>query len=274
MGRNPQIKAMTQMIAKFEDRALIALQGPDAASWLQGLVTSNLEGMAPGELRHTAFLTPQGRLLADFMVLATPDGLVLDVAASQRDDLIQRLGMYRLRARVALAPLDGDIFALWGEGSEVEAPCDPRLGALGRRLIAPTHPPEVTATARDYHSHRRSLGVAETIADALPDNIYPIEANFDLLNGVDFHKGCFVGQETTSRMKRRGTVKSRILPFAGQATPGAAIMNGDLRAGEVLACDREVGLGLFRLDRLDGALASDGHCITATIPDWMRAYLP
>ena len=127
---------------------------------------------------------------------------------------------------------------------------------------------------QDYHRRRRRLGVAETAADALPDNIYPIEASFDLLNGVDFHKGCFVGQETTSRMKRRGTVKSRILPFTGTAARGATIMNADLRTGEVLAFEDGEGLGLFRLDRLEGQLDCEGHCISATIPDWMMTNLP
>lgn len=262
------------MTAHLPDRALISLQGPDAAEWLQGLVTQNMLDLGPDELRHTSILTPQGKLLADFLVGAVEGGLLLDVAASARDGLIARLGMYRLRAQVTLSPMAGDVYALWGDEAQPGL-CDPRMGAIGRRLLAPATPPVTNASLADYIRHRRALGVAEAAADGLADKVYPIEANYDLLNGIDFRKGCFVGQETTSRMKRRGTVKSRILPFtAADVAAGDEVLNGTLRAGEVLAAADGVGLGLFRLDRLDGELSVHEHGLEVTIPNWIEATPP
>jgi hypothetical protein len=130
----------------------------------------------------------------------------------------------------------------------------------------------VGATEEDWQAHRLVVGVPDPAADAPSDKIYPIEANFDLLNGIDFQKGCFVGQETTSRMKRRGSIKNRMLPIAFDGPPppfGAEVLNGELRAGEVLSGRDGGAMAAVRLDRLDGDLTVDGRAVKIRRPVWM-----
>ena len=150
---------------------------------------------------------------------------------------------------------------------------DPRLKALGLRGYGKDAPATLSPTNEaTYNAHRLSLGVPDPARDAEPDKTYPIEANFDLLNGIDFKKGCFVGQETTSRMKRRGQIKTRMLPirFDGHAPEqGQEILNADLRAGTVLTAQTGRAMALLRLDRLDGALSVNGQPVSVAWPDWM-----
>ena len=266
---------MTHLSTVLPDRALIAIRGADAENWLQGLVTQSVAGLEAGSLRHTALLSPQGKVLADGFVTSGADGLVLDVDAELRASLIARLSLYRLRAQVDLAAVDGGVTVGWGGPAPAGAHPDPRLAEIGWRALVPVAAPGGAVPA-DYIRHRRSLGVAEIAADGLAERIYAVEANFDLLNGVDFHKGCFIGQEITSRMYRRGGAKSRILPFAssGKARPGDDVLNGDLRAGEVVACADGIGLALVRLDRSAGGLSVGGEDIVMSPPTWMSAASP
>jgi folate-binding protein YgfZ len=255
-------------IAPLISRAVIAVTGPDAKGFLNGLLTQEIETLADGELRFSGLLTPQGRLLYDLFALGTPDGVLLDVPAEHRDAIITRLTMYKLRAKAELTAVDLTVFAAW----PAEGYADPRLSALGSRLY--TRDLETTATEDDYDAHRLALGVPGP-ADWGTDKTYPIEANFDLLNGVDFKKGCFVGQETTSRMKRRGTIKNRMLPitFDGPApAQGAEVLAGELRAGEVLSGRDGRVMALLRLDRIAGAaLTVDGRTVTVDWPEWVPA---
>lgn len=274
-----QTKPMTHHAhyAPLTSRAVIALDGPDWRPFLQGLLTQDVEGQEPGTLRFGGLLTPQGRLLYDLFILAGEEGCLLDVAASQRDALIQRLSLYRLRAKVTITPSPLTVSALWDEGPlmvpEGFQP-DPRLIALGYRgygVQAPDGAIQVTET--DYQTHRLSLGVPDPTLDAPTDTTYPIEANFDLLGGIDFKKGCFVGQETTSRMKRRGTIKTRMMPirFDGAAPAfGTEILKGDLRAGTVLTGQEGRAMASVRLDRLDGSLTVEGRSVTIDWPNWME----
>lgn len=266
---------MTRFAAQLDDRALVSVTGRDALSWLEGLVTQSLADMAPGGLRHAALLSPQGRLLADMLVQRSEDGLLLDVDAAGAEGLVARLGLYRLRADVRLEILTAPVHAVWGDGAGggAGAPADPRLADLGERWLGQAPPQPLNASLADYVRHRRRLGVAETAADGLSDRIYVTEANLDLLNGVDFHKGCYVGQETTSRMKRRNGIRSRILPVtvaAGQdLTAGDEVLKGDLRAGEVLAAADGAALALIRLDRLGALSTADGRSVAVALPAWM-----
>ena len=267
-------------------RALIAVTGEDWRGFLQGQLTQDVETLEPGECRFGALLTPQGRLLFDMFIVGREDGCWLDVEASGRDALIQRLTMYKLRAKVGFealesagsnpAPAPNTVSALFPahpdesrdpSGGSAWAPAsagvsgvwvaDPRLKELGYRGYGAQAEGDEAA----YDLHRLALGVPGP-ADWGSDRTYPIEANFDLLNGIDFKKGCFVGQETTSRMKRRGAIKNRMLPIAfdGPAPPfGAEILNGERRAGEVLSGRDGVAMALLRLDRVDGDLTADGR---------------
>jgi folate-binding protein YgfZ len=285
-------------IARLPSRAVIAVAGPDARSFLNGLLTQEIETLAEGQLRFAGLLTPRGRLLYDLFVAATPDGVLLDVAAEHREAIISRLVMYKLRAKVELAASDLAVLAKFsahpGEcrdpdpkvesapdesGSrpspgraDEKAFADPRLPSLGQRIYADTLP--TTAAEDAYDAHRLALGVPGP-ADWGTDRTYPIEADFDLLNGIDFKKGCFVGQETTSRMKRRGTIKSRMLPIAFDGPPpafGTEVLAGELRAGEVLSGRDGRAMALLRLDRIASAdLTADGRTVTVDWPDWVPA---
>ena len=256
-------------IARLSSRALVCVAGPDARSFLHNLLTQDVETLAPGEARFGALLSPPGRLLFDLFLWGEPEAVVLDVAADRRGDLMRRLSLYRLRARVEIAEDDRPVLASWPEAAGGFAP-DPRLAALGGRRLGAG--PAEDAAETDYDAHRLALGVPDPAADGGHDRRYPIEADFDLLNGIDFQKGCFIGQETTSRMKRRGVIKNRMLPlvFDGPPpAPGAEVLNDELRAGEVLTGRDGAVMALLRLDRLDGDLTVDGRSVRVRRPDWL-----
>jgi folate-binding protein YgfZ len=278
---------MADSALRLSSRALIAIGGPDWRSFLQGLLTQDVESLAPGELRFAGLLTPQGKLLHDLFIVGRQDGCWLDVAAEHRDAIVQKLSMYRLRAKVEIAaddlvvgaiippahsreggnPSGGSAWTPAFAGVSGVVVVDPRLPALGWR----TYGVPANGDEADYDAHRLALGVPGP-ADWGVGESYPIEADFDLLGGIDFKKGCFVGQETTSRMKRRGQIRSRMLPldFDGAApAPGSEILAGDLRAGEVLSGKDGRAMALVRLDRIEGAdLTVDGRPVRAVTPDW------
>ena len=265
----------------LESRALIAVGGPDWRDFLQGLITQDVETLSPGEVRFGALLTPQGRLLYDMFVVGRPDGCWLDAPADHRAAILQRLTMYRLRAKVAIEADETAVSALFPADPSITVAGtrgwvrDPRLPALGWRGYGAEIPSGAgIADEAAYEGAALALGVPGT-ADWGTDTTYPIEANFDLLNGIDFQKGCFVGQETTSRMKRRGQVKSRMLPlvFDGPApAAGAEVLAGELRAGVVTSAGRGRAMALLRLDRALGqSLTVDGRPVRAAPPDWMTA---
>ena len=259
------------MIARLDSRALIRVAGPDARPFLHNLLTQDVETLAEGELRFGALLSPPGRLLFDLFLLGESEGVLLDVAVDRREALLQRLAMYKLRAQVTVEADERPVFACWPALADGFL-ADPRLPALGGRRYGGDVAPD--APEADWQAHRLALGVPDPAADALSDKTYPIEANFDLLNGIDFQKGCFVGQETTSRMKRRGAIRNRMLPLAFDGPPppfGAEVLNGDLRAGEVLTGIDGAAMALLRLDRLEGALTVDGLPVEVRRPGWFPA---
>ena len=291
----------TLTFAPLKSRSLIALAGPDWRGFLQGLITQDVETLAVGEARFGALLTPQGRLLYDLFVVGREDGCWLDVLAEHRTAILQRLMMYRLRAKVEIAADEtsvsilfpsahpregGDPNGLTSSPDSAWVPAfagtsgfvrDSRLPALGWRGYGASVPEGAAISdeaARDAEKLR--LGVPGP-ADWGSDKTYPIEANFDLLNGIDFKKGCFVGQETTSRMKRRGQIKSRMLPiaFEGPApAPGAEVLAGTLRAGVVTSSGEGRAIALLRLDRAEGQdLTVDGRPVRLERPAWFLAAL-
>ena len=266
---------MTAAFAELTSRALVGVTGPDWRVFLQGLLSNDVETLAPGQLRFAGLLTPQGRLLFDLFVIGGEDGCRLDVAAARAEALVERLSIYRLRAKVEIAPAHGVVCVLWGTDQDPEGwMADPRLPELGFRAVG--QPPPPGAAGLDEHAYdgfRLSLGAPDAARDTTPDKTYPIEADMDLLNGIDFKKGCFVGQETTSRMKRRGGVRSRMLPieFEGPPPPfGAEVLAGELRAGEVLTGREGRAMALLRLDRIEGAeLSVGGRPVRVRAPAWI-----
>lgn len=242
--------------------------GPDWRSFLQNILTCDVESLDGYEARFGALLTPQGRLLHDLFVTPIDGGALLDVQAEGRADLIRRLQMYRLRARVEIAADERPVAASLGLPALREgAVKDPRLETLGWRIYgAAGSQPETV-----YELHRLALGVPGP-TDWGTDRTYPLEADFDLLNGVDFQKGCFVGQETTSRMKRRAAVKNRMLPVdyqGDQIAPGTEVLAGALRTGEILSGAAGRSIALLRLDRIEGAdLVANGRKVAVVRPAW------
>jgi tRNA-modifying protein YgfZ len=264
------------VFAHLTSRALIAVSGADARPWLDNLLSNAVEGLKPGEVRAALLLTPQGKYLFDLFVIAPPadepqDILLLDVQAERREALIQRLTLYRLRSKVMVEPVDGAVWAAWGADPGDGWTADPRLLALGWRGSG--REAQVDAGEDAYDAHRLALGVPDPAKDCEPDKTFPLEADQDLLNAIDFHKGCYVGQETTSRMKRRSAVKTRMAPivFDGPApAPGTPVETAaGLRAGEVLSGRDGRALALLRLDRaVSGPLACSGHPVALDIPSW------
>ena len=265
---------MSASVARLARRALVRVSGPDRASFLQGLLTCEVEEIEPSALRFGALLTPQGKFLFDLFVAAEGDSLLLDVEAERRDAFVQRLSPYRLRAKVEIAPIDGGVWARWSSPMSCALPWrqDPRVASLGARAYGEA-PEAETASEDNYDAWRLAVGVPDPARDCEPDRSYPIEADFDLLHGIDFQKGCYVGQETTSRMKRRGEIRTRTVPivFDGAAPAmGSEILAGELRAGEVLTGRDGRALALVRLDRVQGAvLTVDGRRVHVDLPDWM-----
>ena len=279
---------MTDLVryADLPSRAVIALDGADWRSFLQGLITQDVETLAPGEIRFAALLTPQGRVLYDLFIVGTADGCLIDAADEFRDALIQKLTMYRLRAKVAITPSDLTVTAAWADDLSAGSPAssrhlyggwleDPRLPDLGLRGYGAEAPPQWHAADETaYFSHCLRLGIPSP-ADWGSDTTYPIEANFDLLNGIDFRKGCFVGQETTSRMKRRGIIKNRMAPitFSGPPPePGTEVLSGDLRAGVALSGEVGIAMSLLRIDRVDAGVLTiaDGRPSGVIWPAWLK----
>lgn len=258
---------MSEPIA-LTDRALVTVSGPDWREFLQGLISQDVGALAPGQLRYGLLLSPQGRILFDLFILGTDDGCVLDSPAAGRAALIQRLKIYKLRAKVDIVaderPVAAKLEGQAGDGWIV----DPRLPALGLRGYGV----EGGAGLDAYDAHRLALGVPGP-ADWGDDRLYALEADLDHLNAIDFHKGCFIGQETASRMKRRGQIKSRTLPvtFDGPApAPGSEVRAGEQRAGEILSGRDGRALALLRLDRIEGeALSVDGRAVAVERPGWL-----
>ena len=284
---------MTQAtFAHLPARAALALTGPDVVSFLQGLVSNDVSQVASGHAVYAALLTAQGKFLFDFFVAAYADGLVLDAEAARLDDLAKRLKIYKLRAKVTIERLpDQAIVAVWGDGADTVlglggiAYPDPRLAAAGVRLIAPAMFADTLrangftqATEEAYDSHRLSLGLPDGSRDMEVDKAILLECGFEELHGVDFQKGCYMGQELTARTKYRGLVKKRLLPVAIEGAappPGTPITLDGRDAGELRSVQGSAGIALIRLDAFDRSrieglpLMAGATPLAAWAPDWM-----
>ena len=282
--------------AILPDRAVIEVKGSDARSFLHGIVTNSMEKARDGGALHAGLLTPQGKLLFDFFIYAPrmPNGederFLIDCPKPLKDELIKRLTFYRLRAKVEIAGLSNhyNVAAIWQADA---APAlemvfqDPRLAALGWRAFLGKGA-ELnceTANAEAYHARRIALGVPEGGKDYHFGDIFPHEANFDQLNGVDFNKGCYVGQEVVSRMQHKTVVRKRIVPVAAaQDLPpfGTEIEVEGFAIGKMGSAAGRNGLALIRLDRAEKAISdnkaitADGVQLTLQKPDWAQFDMP
>lgn len=268
--------------AALPDRALLRVSGPDAVSFLNPLISSDV-ATRPGQAAYAALLTPQGKFLHDFLVYTgSADSLLIDVAAERRADLKRRLTMYRLRAKVELTDIENwQGHALFGSGHLPELPkeavffADPRLPALGWRLWLPADvAPPLTITGADaYDAHRIALGVPDGARDIEIDKGLLLENHFEALHGVDFKKGCYIGQELTARTKYRGLLKKQLYKVEGRAAlpaPGTPITaNGGQEVGQLRSVSGSMGLALLRLDAVTAQdLDAAGVALTAIRPDY------
>lgn len=243
------------------DRAVLRLSGPEARDFLQGLVTNDVRKLDAGPV-YAALLSPQGKYLFDFVLVPDGDDVLVDVKADRAAALGQRLAMYRLRAKVAIAPAGLGVAIGLGarpEGALVVA--DPRDAGLGWRAyvadpagfvagMAPLDPARIAAL-------RVALGVPETGVELVADDSYILEMGFERLNGVDFRKGCYVGQEVTARMKHKTELRkglARVEVEGPPPAPGTAILAGDRPAGALFTTAEGAGLAYLRFDRAAGEL--------------------
>ena len=284
-------------------RSLITVGGADRREFLQGLVSNDVMRAGAERAIWAGFLTPQGKYLHDFFMIEIGETLHLDCEGGDRlMDFGKRLSKYKLRSRIDLgiAP-DLAVVALWGDGAaaalgladDAGAGCamaggavyiDPRLATAGARAILPAAKAAgileplgfAAATPEDYDLMRLELGLPDGSKDMAVDKTVLLEANFDALNGVDFDKGCYMGQELTARTKYRGLVKRRLMPVSvdGEApAPGTVLMADGKEAGEMRSARGGMGIAMLRLDRLeeigrDITLQADGTGITLRIVPW------
>jgi tRNA-modifying protein YgfZ len=277
----------------LSDRALVQVTGPAATTFLQGLITNDIDKAKSGSAIHAGLLTPQGKILFDFFLVPTGDGFLLDVTKVKAGELLQRLGFYKLRARVEIAKNPSFIVAAaWGASTRLPHGAvvytDPRLPALGQRILARagTCVGDLGCTVAcegDYHIRRIELGVPEGGRDYMFGDAFPHEALFDQLNGVDFKKGCFVGQEVVSRMEHRGTSRKRVVGVEGEGPlppSGTDITAAETSIGTLGSVSGTSGLALLRLDRAEEAkatgqpLRAGDVTIAFSIPTWARFKSP
>lgn len=267
-------------IAHLPDRGVVAIDGEDRVAFLQGLVSNDVALAAPGRAVWAALLTPQGKWLADFFITAIPDRLLLECERAQAAMLVQRLGRFRLRAKVALSDLSGEFGVLAGWGDAAPPPGaapDPRLPAAGWRAIVPATaavPDAAPDAVAAWDAHRLALGLPDGSHDLESEHSVLLEAGFDELNGISWTKGCYMGQELTARTRYRGLVKRRLIPVAvdGPLPPRDTPVTLDGReVGRMRSGRGARGIALLRLEALGATTLECGATrLRPTLPAWLR----
>lgn len=270
--------------AILASRSVVSIVGPDAPSFLNGLVSCNTDNIAGKIAGYGALLTPQGKILFDFFIMGQADGYLLDCSSAQRDDLIKRLTFYKLRAELDIfAKPEFHVIANWNEveHSGSQTFIDPRTPDMGTRSYG--HGTGKTGNEAEYHAHRIALGLADSDNDIGSGELFPHEANLDQFGGVDFQKGCYVGQEVVSRMQHRANVRKRILPVSSSSaalSEGSAVTGGGKPVGQLLSVSSHQALALLRLDRVQSAfdagepIESAGVQLNLHKPAWAHFDLP
>jgi folate-binding protein YgfZ len=284
----------------LSDRGVVKVAGDDAGKFLNGLVTVDVGKVTPAQAAFAALLSPQGKIIVDFILTtaepADGGGYFLDCPRVLAPALAERLNFYKLRAKVSVEDLSASlgVLAIWDHaGSTEHGLCyhDPRLQDLGTRCILP--PPSMADAVADlgaerlepaeYEAHRIALGVPRGGIDFIYGDAFPHETDMDQLNGVDFDKGCFIGQEVVSRIEHRGTARTRVVPVAFHGPPpdpGELVMSGEKNAGVMGSGIIGRGLASMRLDRVEDAIASAAPLVAGGItlrlvkPQWARFAFP
>ena len=286
--------------ALLPDRGVVKVVGDDARAFLNGLLTADIAQVTPALPKFAALLTPQGKIIVDCIVAQAPDeeggGFFLDCPRALAGALVEKLNFYKLRAKVICEDLSEvlGVLAAWGGMGSTDYGLvypDPRLQALGRRIMLPPHLAKQAADdlgaalveASEYEAHRIALGVPRGGLDFAYGDAFPHETDMDQLAGVDFDKGCYVGQEVVSRMEHRGTARNRIVPvtvegFAPEV--GIPVMAGDKPVGFTGSAAGQRALAMLRLDRVADAqaaglpLIAGGVTIAPRKPDWAKFAWP
>lgn len=272
-------------ITHLADRGVVAVTGADAVKFLNGMVTNEVAPLHQGEAAHAGLLSPQGKILFDFLCVRVADGWLLDVPAGKTADLVKRLSLYKLRAAVEIKDVsDGfSVLALWGDDlsspgdtTGTQSFTDPRHAALGVRILADRRfatgiasaTNGLSVDAKDYHAHRIALGVPEGGKDYEFGDAYPHEADFDLFNGVSFRKGCYVGQEVVSRMQHKTVVRKRVVRVEGDSelTSGSGITHNGVVFGRTGSTDRRHALALLKLDRFADTITAGDTVLAGDVP--------
>ena len=265
--------------AVLTDRALLAISGTDSRNFLQGLITNDVRQLESGAALYAALLTPQGKILFDFLIHTDEHGILLDSAAVSAEALHKRLSLYRLRAKVDIAHRDDlAVMARWdGESAPTGWRRDPRVPALGWRTVVEKADVAAAASpAAAYLDHRLELGVPEG-SDFGQDRMFALDADLEELHGVSFDKGCYVGQELTARMKHRGTARKKLLPVEAAASrlpdAGTPITAAGNEIGTLTSVYDGRGFALVRIDRLEdagsAALDAGGVPVRVMKPQWL-----
>ncbi len=282
--------------ALLPDRGVVKVVGDDARRFLNGLVTNDMANVTPGKPRFAALLTPQGKIIVDFIIAEAPaedgGGFFLDCPRALALTLVEKLNFYKLRAKVICEDLSEvlGVMAIWDGTADSEYGLsypDPRLPVLGSRVILPPHlaaeaAADLSATlvnADTYEVHRIAVAVPRGGLDFVYGDTFPHEANMDQLGGVDFDKGCYVGQEVVSRVEHRARARSRVVPIVYEEfapSSGLPVMAGGKQIGTLGSTAKGRGLALLRLDRVEDALTAGmpleagGIAIRAVKPAWAK----
>lgn len=288
--------------ALLDHRAVLAIAGDDRRTFLQGLITNDIARVTAATTAYAALLTPQGKFLHDMFIGEMGDTLLIEAEAARLTDLRTRLSRFKLRAKVTLAEVDDfAVAAAFGPGVPAllglpgdagsaapfaggVASVDPRLAEAGVRIWAPrdgladvlTRMGLAQGTARDYDRHRLALGLPDGSRDMVVEKSLPLECGFEELNGVDFKKGCYMGQELTARTKYRGLVKKRLMPVRIEGgpppEPGTPIMHGDREAGEMRSGADGAAIALIRLEYLaeTASFTAGNTRVIPWRPSWLR----
>lgn len=265
-------------ITALTDRAIARISGKDAHSLLQGIITNNMALLESQPALFTALLSAQGKFAYDFFLVVDGDALLLDAHKDAIAPLLKLLTMYRLRADVSFERLDDYyVYALNGSDGNGISYDDPRHPDLGKRLIS-SHALDGCAPCEDYHEKRLQLGIPDGYVDAIANRSILLELGYDKLHAIDFHKGCYIGQEVTARSKHRGQLRKYLHQVTGEQLPqaGAEIITEDGNTlGEMRSSSGNHGLAIIRVEPLQEAHATNqailagGHSVTVAPLFWM-----
>lgn len=292
-----------QRFVRLERRAIIAVGGDDRRTYLQGLISNDVTRLSPGLAQFAAMLTPQGKFLFDLFLAEAADGsFLIDTEADRAEALVRKLTMHRLRAKVTIE-LDPtlSVYAAWGDKSATRlglpvaagsaapfaggiALVDPRLASAGLRLVLPEGGEAALIAAgfapgelADWDRTRIALGLPDGTRDMEPEKALLLENGYEELAGVDFEKGCYMGQELTARTRYRGLIRKRLMPvtISGPTpAPGTIIHHGEAEAGEMRSSAGDLGLALIRLEAFQASGGQGLRCgeatLTARRPDWAK----